>query len=114
MLFTSSLLLEDLADVLERGKFASLLTSQGITPAFVMQRYGMLARLVDPRPIERTVRDLDDDAVIATALAAKADLVVSGDRDLRVLNPCRGMPILNATDALEYVLGRIGNPRRRR
>ena len=54
-LFTSSILLDELADVLGRDKFAALLASQEITPAFLMQRYGMLARLVKPQPIERTV-----------------------------------------------------------
>ena len=54
-LFTSSVLLEELADVLARDKFASLLASQGITPAFLMQRYGMLARAGDT-PDHRTHR----------------------------------------------------------
>jgi len=48
--FTSSLLLNELADVLERDKFASLLAVQDITPTFLMQRYGMLANLVKPQP----------------------------------------------------------------
>ena len=73
-LFTSSVLLEELADVLARDKFATLLASQNITPTFLIQRYGLLARLVTPQPIERTVRDIDDDVVIATALAAQADM----------------------------------------
>ncbi len=99
--FTSSVLLDELAGVLERKKFATLLASQKITPAFLMQRYGMLAKLVKPQPIERTVRDVDDDLVIATALAAKADIIVTGDSDLLVLHPWQGMQILNAADALE-------------
>ncbi len=43
--FTSSVLLDELADVLERDKFATLLSSQGITPTFLMQRYGMLTKI---------------------------------------------------------------------
>ncbi|MCU7959617.1 MAG: putative toxin-antitoxin system toxin component, PIN family [gamma proteobacterium symbiont of Bathyaustriella thionipta] len=101
--FTSSLLLDELADVLERRKFASLLVSQNITPDFLMQRYGMLAQLVKPQAIERTVRDVDDDAVIATALAAKADVIVTGDNDLLVLHPWQGMQILNAADVLALI-----------
>lgn len=61
-----------------------------------MQRYGMLAKLVKPQPIERTVpSDADDDAVIAT-----------GDSDLLVLHPYQGIRILNAADALQHVLSR--------
>ncbi len=106
--FTSSVLLDELADVLERGKFATLLASQSITPTFLMQRYGMLTRLVKPQPIERTVRDVDDDAVIATALAAKADVIATGDNDLLVLHPWQGIRILNAADALQLVQNKEG------
>jgi len=53
-----------------------------ITPTFLMQRYGMLAKLVKSQPIKRTVRDIDDDIVIATALAAKADAIATGDQQL--------------------------------
>ena len=105
--FTSSVLLDELADVLERDKFAALLVSQDITPAFLMQRYGILAKLVTPQPIERTVRDVDDDAVIATALAAQADVIATGDSDLLVLHPWQGIQILNAADALQHVLNKI-------
>lgn len=102
-LFTSSPLLDELADVLGREKFKMLLASQDITPAFLMQRYGLLARLVTPQPIKRTVRDRDDDVVIATALAAKADVIATGDNDLLVLHPYHGIRILNAGDALRHV-----------
>lgn len=104
--FTSSVLLDELVNVLEREKFATLLASQGITPTFLMQRYGMLAKLVKPQPIERIVRDIDDDAVLATALVAKTDIIASGDKDLLVLHPWQGIQILNAVDALQYVLNK--------
>lgn len=103
-LFTSSVLLDELAEVLSRDKFAALLASQEISPTFLMQRYGMLARLVTPQTIERTVRDADDDAVIATALAAQADVIVTGDNDLLVLHPYQEIQILNAADALNKVM----------
>ena len=102
-LFTSGALLDELADVLSRDKFAALLASREITPAFLMQRYGMLARLVKPQAIERTVRDADDDVVIATALAAQADIIVTGDHDLLVLHPYREIRILNPVEAMRLV-----------
>lgn len=105
LFFTTNVLLDELADVLSRDKFAAMLASQQITPAFLMQRYGMLARLVKPEPIARTVpNDADDDALLAAALAAQANAIVSGDRDLLALHPWRGIHILNAADALQFVL----------
>lgn len=107
LLFTSSVLLDELVNVLERDKFATLLVSQDITSTFLMQRYGMLANLVEPQPIERTVpNDADDDAVIAAALAAQADVIATGDSDLLTLQPWRGIQIFNAADALQFVLGK--------
>lgn len=46
-------------------------------------------------------RDPDDDAILACAVAAKADLIVSGDKDLLVLQSHAGIPILTAVLALE-------------
>lgn len=39
-------------------------------------------------------RDPDDDSVLACAVAAGADYLVSGDKDLLVLDNCRGMKII--------------------
>lgn len=50
-------------------------------------------------------RDPDDDAVLACALAAKADLIVSGDQDLLVLQAFEGIPIVTAAQALERLKG---------
>lgn len=102
-LFVSSTLLDELFEVLGREKFATMLASQGITQSYLLQRYGALTKLVKPKPLERTVRDVDDDVVIATALAAQAELVVSGDDDLLTLHPWHGIQILNAADALQYI-----------
>ena len=104
MLFTSGVLLDELANVLTRDKFEAMLATQGITPTFLMQRYGMLARLVTPQTIERTVRDADDDAVIATALAAQAAGIVTGDSDLLALHPYKAIQILNPADAVQFVV----------
>ena len=40
-------------------------------------------------------RDMDDLAVIGTALAAMADCIVTGDNDLLVLNAYAGIPIVS-------------------
>ena len=48
-------------------------------------------------------RDPDDDVVLATALAARATLIVSGDQDLLVLGSFADVRILNAADALRVL-----------
>ena len=53
---------------------------------------------------ERTVpADADDDVVIATALAAGAGLIGSGDVDLFVLHPFRGVKILAPAAAVDFI-----------
>jgi putative PIN family toxin of toxin-antitoxin system len=43
-------------------------------------------------------RDVDDDNVLACALAAKADYLVTGDADLLVLKNFRGIKIISPRD----------------
>jgi len=65
-------------------------------------RYAELAQLVNPAPIPPVVlRDPDDDHVLVCALAARVDLVVSGDPDLLELKEYQGIPIVTASRALD-------------
>ncbi len=62
------------------------------------------AEVIDPPPLAQPVcRDKDDDAVLALALAAQADIVISGDDDLLCRNPFEGIPILTPAQALQKV-----------
>ena len=103
-LHTSSVLLDELAEVLSRSHLAAVLTANRVSPAFLMQRYAMLAHLVIPAQTARVVeKDIDDDAVIACAPAARADFIVSGDAHLLNLKNFHRMPIINATEALARI-----------
>ena len=100
-LHTSSVLLDELAEVLSRPHLASVIAANYASPAFLMQRYAMLAQLVIPAQTARVVAaDIDDDAVIACALAAQADLIVSGDAHLLNLKHYQGMRIIDAAEAV--------------
>jgi uncharacterized protein len=41
--------------------------------------------------------------VLALALAAQVDVIVSGDNDLLVLHPFAGIPVLSPADALAFI-----------
>lgn len=74
-LYTSAVLLAELAEVLAREKFTGPLVAHGLTPNGILRGYAALAQTVAAPLIARTVpADADDDAVIACALAAKASL----------------------------------------
>ena len=69
-------------------------------------RYALLAQRIEPAVISPTSADPDDDHVLACALAAQADLVISGDSDLLNLKSFQGIPIVDAAEALERVARR--------
>lgn len=103
-LCTSLTLLAELAEVIGRPKFAARLQAAGLSAAHLVQDYARLAELVEPQPLPEPVsRDPDDDQVIACALAAQAEVIVSGDRDLLTLGSFRGIRILDAADALAAI-----------
>ena len=65
----------------------------------------LLAEVIDPPPLAKPVcRDKDDDAVLALAVAAKVNIVISGDDDLLCLASFEGIPILTPAQGLQRVL----------
>ena len=103
-LATSTVLIDELAEVITRAKFSRKLAEQNVTARALLNRYATLARRVTPASIRRTVLDdADDDHVLACALAAQADLIVSGDAHLLNLKRYHGMRIVAAADALAFV-----------
>ena len=102
--YTSRVLLVELADVLPRRKLAKAIRATGKTPAQLIAEYEGFVTVVTPASIRRTVlNDADDDAVLACALAANADLIVSGDAHLLNLKRYHGMRIVSAAEALAIV-----------
>jgi putative PIN family toxin of toxin-antitoxin system len=82
-LFTSAGLLAELEDVLCRRKFFRRLQLSGSSAYELMLEYANLAQVVRPTIIEPLVMaDPDDDAVLACAFAARADVIISGDGHL--------------------------------
>lgn len=83
--FTSRALLAELTRILRRAKFARAIAAGGSSLDELVLGYAELAQLVDPPAIAPVVlRDPDDDHVLACAIAANADLIVSGDQHLLV------------------------------
>jgi predicted nucleic acid-binding protein len=75
---------------------------QDLTPKPLFKRIAttVTARQLDERVSRDADADADADAVLACALAARADLVVSGDDDLLVLASFNGIAIVTAREAV--------------
>jgi len=89
---------------------AKQLAAIGKTARDVMADFVAVIEIVEPVSVPRVVpTDADDDQVIAAAVTANADLIVSGDSDLLGLQQHQGIPILTAARAVEKISGnRVG------
>jgi len=102
-LFTSAALLAEFTDILGRRKFDKKIAASTLTVDQLVDRYAALAALVRPTPTPRIAPDPDDDVVIGTALAAKADLIVTGDKPLLSVADYQGVRIVGVSQALQII-----------
>lgn len=100
-LYTSMPLLAELTDILNRRKFEKKIVASLLTVDQLVDRYAELAQVVRPTAIPRIAPDPDDDVVIGTALAAKVDLLVTGDQALRSVGEYQGVRIVGVAEALQ-------------
>ena len=108
-LLTSPELIATFSDVIRRQKFVERMKTLKFSPEQLIDRFAEIATVVTPRPIlaPQDLRDLDDVAVLACAVTAGADFIVSGDKDLLALREFEGIPILTAINAARA----LGYPR---
>jgi putative PIN family toxin of toxin-antitoxin system len=102
-LFLSEELLKELREVLQREKFTERLALKQLTAETALIKVQAVARVVAASPTEAPafLRDPDDLAVLACAAAAEVDALITGDKDLLTLRAFRGIPIIDAPEALK-------------
>lgn len=86
-----------------RTRVAKRIALQGTDIDTLIEDYLGLAELVVPASVPRICRDPDDDHVIACAIAARADIIVSGDRDLLDLKRHGDIRIVSAAGAVAEI-----------
>ena len=94
----SQALSEELDDVLSRPRFERYVTWQERT-TFLRDLFRMAVSV----PITETVRvcrDPKDDKILELAVNGRADYIVTGDDDLLVMNPFRGIAIIRPAEFL--------------
>ncbi len=104
-LYSSPALIDELTHTLQYPKFVQRIGRFGTTSVALVAHYSALVTLVSPLQVPRVVEhDIDDDQVIAAAVAARADLIVSGDRKhLLPLGSHAGIAIIDAAEALRRI-----------
>jgi putative PIN family toxin of toxin-antitoxin system len=97
-LFTSRALLDELVEKLTL-KF-------NLTPDELplLKIYEAEASVIKPGPLPKQIcRDPDDDEVLAVAIAAEAEMILTGDKDLLVLKQFQGIRILSPRQFVELL-----------
>ena len=101
-LFLSLPMLLEFQETLQHPKFAQRLAIQNETPTSLMARFRAACYEAAPAqtmpPAE--LRDPDDLHVLACAVSAQADAIVTGDKDLLSMNSFEGIPIIDVREAL--------------
>jgi putative PIN family toxin of toxin-antitoxin system len=102
-LFVSEPILTEILGVLRRPELKEKFhTLEKLNIASIMEILGQ-ASVVEIQVVTGVSRDPKDDKFLATAVAAKADYLVSEDKDLLVLKEYRGVKIIDAKTFLELV-----------
>lgn len=98
---TSQEVFEEYTQVLFRRKFDKYFISDE-ERLFIINLVGTRLRVFSPAEIITDCRDPKDNKFLELAVASDAACIISGDKDLLILHPFRGIPILNAADFLKH------------
>ncbi len=109
LLYSSPVLIDELAHTLGYRKFAQRISTLcATTPSALTVRYSALVSLIVPTEVPSVIpEDADDDHVLACAVAAKANLIVSGDHHLLALGETyQGIRIVRPAEAIALIEGK--------
>jgi putative PIN family toxin of toxin-antitoxin system len=91
-----------LLQVLGRPRLAPFLSPKSV--AWISQLLAGATPVIITEQIT-VCRDPTDDKFLELAVSGQADFILSGDADLLVLHPFRGIPILNPAGFIQHVTG---------
>jgi putative PIN family toxin of toxin-antitoxin system len=90
-------------EVIQREKFQKRLEQRGQSAREIISRFRAASLIVESPALSvpSVLRDPDDIHVLACATSARADAIVTGDKDLLSMETFEGIPILTVGQALE-------------
>lgn len=102
ILVTSPVIVEEIEEVINRGKIVKLTKMSKDERADFMDKLIERSDVTAGKQLLQLVgRDVKDDKFLACALEAKADYIVTGDKDLLVLKEYEGITIVTPREFLE-------------
>lgn len=98
----SEAILAELEKTLNKPKILVKCQSLGFRVSDLMNATRELVEVYSVSAINiPSLRDIDDNIIIATAIASQADIIITGDRDLLVFQEYQNLSILTVRDFLE-------------
>lgn len=96
LLFTSRILLHELARVLGYSRVRKILKRRGLKSDELLKWVVTNSTLLVPKPLPEVavLKDPEDDNVLACAVSAAVDAIVSGDGHVLDLGTFDGIPVL--------------------
>ncbi len=103
-LYITSEILKEVEDVIKRPKFDGVMRKANLTTDQIMQKIVSLSHLVIASKLNiRVCRDEKDNKFLECAESAKADYLISGDKDLLSLKEYKGIPIVRTWKILHLL-----------
>lgn len=97
--YVSPAILRELLVTLQKDKFSNRMRLTGATPHQSTEFILSISTVVNPNYLpDVDISDVDDLHVLACALAAEADCIISGDKHLLSLESFRNIPIMRPAD----------------
>lgn len=104
-LHSSPVLIAELANTLGYAKFAKRIVQFDTSIEALVAQYEALVKYVSPAHTPRVVlSDPDDDHVLACAVVAQAQLIVSGDKHLLTIKSYQDISIVTAAEAVSILV----------
>lgn len=104
-LHSSPVLIAELANTLGYAKFTKRIAQFDTSIVALVAQYEALVKHVSPAHTPLVVlNDPDDDHVLACAVAAQAQLIVSGDKHLLTIKSYQDIPIVTAAEAVSILV----------
>ncbi len=99
LIASSQEVFEEYTQILFRKKFDKYFVSNE-ERLFIINLIGTKLRVFSPTEIIEECRDPKDNKFLDLAVSANASCIITGDKDLLILHPFRGISILNTADFL--------------
>lgn len=103
-LFISNEILKEIEDVLNKPKFKEALIKAGITRDQVIQKIISLSHIIIGNKLNINICiDKKDNKFLECAEHAKADYIVSGDKDLLILKKYKNIKVINSSEIIKLL-----------